>query len=186
MPVSLAGAAASSTGSAIVPIYSFTVGTNFITDITISNIPQIYKDLMLIVNARRTNAAGLETLFITPIGASQPATCNSSTLMTGDGSSATSSMAANQDTQFAGLTSAANEPLNIFGTTIYHLLNYANSTKWKPSLSWTGVELQNSGAVRYGVHTCRNTNPITSFNISTFSGSVFYSTGTTFDLYGVR
>lgn len=171
---------------AMVPIASNTVTGSTVSDVTFNNVPQTFQDLMLVAFVRRTDAATLANLLITPYYSGIAASPQSTTVLSGDGSSATSFRYTNQDAQFTGSTPAGNATSGIFGSATWHCLNYANTSTFKTTISRSSADLNGSGETRLSVSLTRGTGAITIVNCSTFSGSNYFAAGSTFTLYGIR
>jgi len=153
------------------PLASVTLSTAQ-TSVTFSNIPQIYTDLVCVVNAGITS--GIEDIALTLNG--DTATNYSRTFLYGDGTSAVSGRT----------TSATRIALGSFGSgtingnNIFSVMNYSNSTTFKTVLS-RGNNTSNHTIAYAGLW--RNTAAVTSMTFGT-TGST-WMVGTTFNLYGV-
>ena len=117
---------------AMVPIVSLS-GTGTSPDIIFSSIPQIYQDLMIVGFARRTDAAAAGNVYITPYYSGIQASPQSTTILDGNGSSASSYRYSNQDGAFTSSVPAASSTAGIFGSIVWHCLNYANTSTFKTS-----------------------------------------------------
>jgi hypothetical protein len=167
---------------AMVPIASVTLAVAA-DPISFTNIPQIYQDLMFVINARGTKAATLENLVVYPNGLG--GTTNASdTRLIGDGSSATSVRSTNQPYNFLGNIPSASSTAGIFGATEVHVLNYTNTTTFKTFLNRSASDLNGSGNTILNVGLWRSTAAITSFDI--YAESANYLAGTSITLYGIR
>ena len=167
---------------AMVPIASVTLAVAA-DPISFTNIPQIYQDLMFVVNARGTKAAALENLVVYPNGLG--GTTNASdTRLIGDGSSATSVRSTNQPYNFLGNIPSASSASGIFGAVEIHILNYANTATFKTFLNRSASDLNGSGNTILNVGLWRSTAAITSFDI--YAESANYLAGTSITLYGIR
>jgi hypothetical protein len=186
MPVSLASSSAASMHGAMVPIASQTLTNSTSSDVTFTNIPQIYQDLMLVGFARRTDAATTGNVFITPYYTGIGASPQSTTILEGTGSSASSFRYTSQDGAFIASVPAASTTSGIFGSITWHCLNYANTTTFKTSIARVASDTNGGGITRLAVNLTRGTGGITTVNCSTFSGSAFFVSGTNFTLYGIR
>jgi hypothetical protein len=156
------------------PIASITLGAA--TDsVTFSSIPQTYTDLVLITNCRITSGTNYIRLnYNYDTGSNY-----SRTVISGNGSTASSFRVTNEVTNFPNnfeLTTAA----NTFDTIIINIMNYSNTTTNKTILSRgtaTGLGTSNN------VGLWRNTAAISTIAITT-TGSTF-TLGSTFNLYGI-
>ena len=171
---------------AMVPLGSYTLANSTTSDVTFSNIPQTYQDLMIVGSARRTDAAASGIIYITPYYTGIGASPQSTTVLSGDGSSVTSLRYSNQDGAFIASVPAASSTAGIFGSIVWHCLNYANTSTFKTSIARTVANTNASGTTRFAVNLTRGTGGITTVNCSTFSGSAFLAEGSTFTLYGIR
>jgi hypothetical protein len=110
------------------PIATSTL-TTAATTVTFSSIPATYTDLVLIVNAK-TSATGTCWVTLNSDGGSN----YSSTIIQGDGTSATS---ARQSNQTRGYTTYNSGPVstNFSFNEIVNFMNYSNTTTYKTFLS---------------------------------------------------
>lgn len=172
---------------AVVPIASSVVTGTTTTDITFTNVPQIYQDLMLVFYSRRTDAAMFSNAFITPYYSGIPASPQSATGLQYDQVNGLSSFRySNQDALYAGITSASFAAPFIYSSTVWHCLNYTNTIGFKPSIIQSSCDANGNGVVRLTVAATRGTGAMTTVNCSTFSASIYYAPGTTATLYGIR
>jgi hypothetical protein len=165
---------------ALVPITRYKVATTGIGDVTLSNIPQIYQDLYLVINA--TANAGYPYIFFNTY--SSPAPSWTRTYATG---SSVTSDRATQSTS-GNVTNYSYQILSPIAPTIgeVHVFNYASTTAFKMPFM-RGTSNQNgSGTTSLTFSSTGNTSPITSIVIATFFSGGSYSIGSTFTLYGVR
>jgi hypothetical protein len=153
-------------------IGSFTINSSQ-TEVTFSNIPQIYTDLTLVVSGTHTGS-GVAGLYIGAInGDSGGSTFYSRTLLQANGSTASSARGTSEDSLNIGLISSTQS------NSIFHFMNYSSSYIKKTILARGN---DSSALVRAAIGTYfYDTKPITSFTIS----GVTFSAGTTFSLYGI-
>lgn len=186
MPISAAAAAGAPRG-AVVPIAS-TVLTSQGTNITFSNIPQIYQDLMLVVTSRINSniflTMAVNVYFNT---VSQSPTGWSSTRLSGDGVSATSGRTLQSGPTYGAYvnTPSAIAGPGTFGTGVFHILNYANSSFFKPVLVQGANDTSNGGGVEFNAGTFASTSPVTTIQIGSGYGAPYFE-GSSFSLYGIR
>jgi hypothetical protein len=180
---SLVSSAETPTGG-MVPIMSHTFLTSSIANYTLVNIPQTYQDLVLVFTGRRTDAVAVGNVLMTPSSnQSQPM---STTILTANGSSASSSRFSSQDTWFAGQVPGSSATAGIMGSTILHIFDYASTTKFKTAISRSSSDRNGSGDSSVRIHLSRNLIPVTGIDVSTFSGSAFFVAGSTMTLYGIK
>lgn len=153
--------------------------------LSFSNIPSGHQDLMVVLNARSTNAS-TTTQAIMFFNGDTGSSSYSATWLNGDGSSASSS----RQTNFSQLycvdgMPAASATSGIFSTTIFHILNYTSTSAFKTVLIRQSADLNGSGLTRLTAGLWRATPAaITSLGINTVSGN--YASGSTISLYGVK
>ena len=160
--------------STLTPISTYTATGN-ISNLTLSNIPQTYTDLVLITNVSGNDGA-ICIRFNSDSGSNY-----SSTMVRGNGSAASSGRATNGT--YIGSTSNLSVTAGSLQTAIWNIQNYSNTTTNKTVLFRDGMATHITGAT---VGLWRNTAAITSVSLSPeFGVNVFY-TGSTFTLYGVK
>ena len=136
--------------------------------VTFSSIPQTYTDLVLVIEGKMSIDGGTALYLNGDTGANY----SYQTLM-GNGSAASGG--------------AGNGPFAFYldnvvgGNAICHIMNYANTTNFKTTLS-----RNNAGSVVFSrVVTWASTASVTSLLISNTNSNT-YLTGTTFNLYGIK
>lgn len=143
------------------------------TQVTFSNIPQIYTDLIVV------HSGYASTLFGSNFQFNGDGKTNYSQVgMNGNGTSATSYVD-NNNTKInaVGLFNTTGD----MGANVTYIMNYSNSTTFKTVLGRMGSA---GWGTRANVSTWRKTAAINSITISSFSADT-YSAGATFSLYGV-
>ena len=150
------------------------------SQIDFTSIPSTYTHLQLRVLIRDSTAAANNTL---KIGFNNDLSAIYDTHnLQGDGSSAVSNDALNEDTCWVGLAAAASSTSNTYGVFIIDILDYANTNKYKTVRTLGGYDANGSGVVSLRSNSWRNTSAITSVK--------FYTGGTTSDsrfaLYGIK
>lgn len=158
------------------------------SDYSFNNIPQVYKDLMLVAYVRSDYAAA-ETATGVYVGDGFnlfQSNQNSWTLMYGDGSHpAVSSKAQNSSGVFLAGTIAASTTAGYFSTHIVHFLNYRDTNKFKHILAESSNDRNGSGQYRLTAGLVRTTAAIQNVGMATY-GAGNYVSGSTFTLYGIR
>jgi hypothetical protein len=181
MPVSLGSITSSNLSGAIVPIATIR-GTHGTEDLAINNIPQIYQDLMLVVNATVVSIVG------NPSMAFQLNTNNSgysNTMLNGNGTTLSSSRSSGSSAITPNLETErqnATYPTSL----VIHFLNYKNSIHNKTALTRGGIDRNGSGNTAITASTLLSTSPITTIRISSFWAGTYWTVGSTFTLYGIR
>lgn len=141
--------------------------------VTLSSISSAYTDLVLVLNI--IGNAAQDTYF----GINGDTGTNySSTLLTGNGTTATSTRASNQGVGY--IASVATSTTNPNFNAVVHFQNYSNTTTYKTVLARSNNASTGTQAV---VSLWRSTAAITSINISPSTSS--YAAGSTFTLYGI-
>ena len=160
--------------------------------ITFSSIPATYTDLrfVLSVNANQATTGGYSN-FSWRYN-SNSANNYSATTLTGDGTTASSSI---YDSTF-GYTFGLIGGTQITGNTgsptfiTYDIFSYANSSTYKTALFTASYDRNGSGGVQRAVTLWRQTSAITSvtFDIDAFGGvsGRAFKAGSTFTLYGIK
>jgi hypothetical protein len=160
------------------PIQSQVLGSSQ-ASVVFSTIPQTYTDLILIGNSRSaaSNGADVGIQFNSDTGNNY-----SRTRIQGDGSTAGSFRATNENKMFGGLHNVSTDTANTFGANIWHIMNYSNSVTYK-TLLIRGNRVNNN--VFLSATLWRSTAAVTSITLTTDSGASF-DTGSTFVLYGIK
>jgi hypothetical protein len=164
------------------PIATQTLGTATNT-VTFTSIPQTYTDLICIVEGRGTRADYDDEVKIQ--FNSDTATNYSTTLLTGTGSSTSSSRASNSSVIIGRIT-ANSATAGVRSNMILNIMNYSNTTTYKTVLE--RLNEPPSGGADYGVglHVglWRNTAAITILTLTTTAAN--FSSGCNFTLYGIK
>lgn len=145
--------------------------------VTFSNIPATFQDLVVVIFAGATGASSM-TLRLNGDGGNNYST----TVLYGNGSSALSTRYTSQAAMYAnynGIPSAT----SVYGAFTFNILNYANSSTNKTLLMRTAADANGSGWTELCVGRWAGTAAVNSLSI--FAGA-FYTSGSTFALYGVR
>jgi len=166
---------------ALVPLVA-TTPLEAASNISITNIPQTYQDLMVVIS-HNTQQSGSSDDYMYMGLSGTTGTNYSVTRMHANGTSLTSDRGTNQDGIY-GATRPAWEP-GLFGSAIYHILNYANTTQYKTFLVRNAAEKQAAaGLTQLSVGTMRTTSAITALFIGGTSN--YPGIGTTVTIYGVK
>ena len=168
---------------ALVPIATVN-GNGSSSDISFSNIPQVYQDLMLVMYVRTDNASssGANLYFNGVFNSSTSGFTN----MQGNGTSATSNRSTNIAAFPIGVVPFVSSTSGLFASGITHILNYKSTGIYKTVLSRWADDRNGSGDTRLNVGSWLNsTAAITQINVATY-GQGNWVTGSTFTLYGIR
>lgn len=161
-------------------IQTVTVSSGGAANITFSNIPQNYDDLLIFVSGRTVGAFTEASLDIRFNGI---ATNYSMRMINGNGSSGTTA----SDTSFYGIIPGASATANIFGNAYIYIAKYASSNN--KSVSVESVSENNStAAVTYNFGgSWANSAAITSIALTSNGGNFAqYSTATLYGVGGAR
>jgi hypothetical protein len=153
------------------PIATYTIPSST-ASYTFSSIPATYTDLVLITSTKYVSSGGFSKLTFN----GDTATNYSTTIVLGDGSTASSSRTTNQN--FIAFGYDANTEIS---TQIVHIQNYANATTFKTVLNRHSAAGTRAEAL---VGLWRKT-PETISSL-TLTGGNNYATGSTFTLYGIK
>jgi hypothetical protein len=163
----------------MVPIATVTNATY--NNLSFTNIPQTYQDLMLVAYAN-TQQAGSAADYARLIfnGGS---TGMSSTTLGGDGATAYSTR--ETTTTSGGLIGVRPAfATNLYGAFVTHILNYANTSTFKTSISRAAGDANGSGQSQLIVNLWQSTAAVTSI---IWGGTGNYpGPGTTVRLFGIR
>lgn len=163
-------------GSTYTPIQTTTLGSAQST-VALNSIPTTYTDLILVVNTRFTGGGGASVIQLQFNG--DTATNYSYTTMNGSGTSVTSARATTQSNAALGL---AIDTANEWCPSIFHLMNYANTTTYKTVLSRSGVA---SDRVRFQAGLWAKTPEAITSILLLNNGATTFVSGSTFTLYGI-
>jgi hypothetical protein len=163
---------------AIVPIATVYGTGASATALTFSSIPQIYKDLRLVVSGGTATADSL--ILVTFNG--NYTTDLSGTRISGNGSAISSTRNSGGSTIDIG--SCSTFVAGGFTTTI-DFFNYTNTTGFKPMIIRTSSDLNGSGGTSLTAGVWRSTSALTAFNFNTAT-AVAFQLGTTATLYGIK
>lgn len=175
---------------AMVPIAN-TVLTSTQSTILLSNIPQNYQDLFCVVSGRSDGAytTGSITFYLNvDLGVSGTAGYSVTNLI-GDGASASSGRGTTSSPVYGfsladgRAVPAASSTSGVFASYELHILNYANTSRFKTGLLRVANDLNGSGISALGACLWQNTSAISSIMLATNANWV---AGTTFTLYGIR
>ena len=159
-------------------------GTGSSGTITFSSVPSTYKHLQIRFIARDTRATTRDDI---TIGFNSDTGTNYAYhYVYGDGASAVAGGGANAGTGYVGSIAADSASANIVGAGIIDILDYADTNKFKTVRVLNGEDQNGSGYVYFNSSLWRSTSAITSIDIKTTSGTRYFTTSTTFALYGIK
>jgi hypothetical protein len=161
-------------GNTYEAIATQTLGSN--TTVTFTSIPQTYTDLVLVVNGLSTVDQGAE--YQVGNGSVDTGSNYSRTRIMGDGSSASSFRASNQDRFLCDGFSTSSSYASM---QIVHFMNYSNTTTNKTVL-FRGSSTQAYILAQVGLW--RSTSAINTIKVAGYNGNL--TSGTTVSLYGIK
>lgn len=170
-------------------IATTTVGSGGSATITFSSIPSTYKHLQLRTITRDENTV-VGSYFLGRFNSdATAANYYALHVLTGDGSSASSSAASNivNGYSYFGRTaggSSGGASANVFATTIVDILDYSNTNKNKTVRSLLGVDNNGSGLVSFSSSLWMSTSAINNISIRAATGS--FQQYSSFALYGIK
>jgi hypothetical protein len=161
-------------------ISTVSVGSGGIAEITFSNIPQTYTDLLILYSARTSYAANSAGLGIIPNGTEYP---NLERGLYGSGSSVVSTTGAYRT---IGVIPGTNYTSNTFGNGSIYVPNYATAGITKIFIGDSIAE-NNASASNQAILTVRaaNTNAISSLSIADSTSGANLIQNSTASLYGI-
>lgn len=162
-------------GSTYTPIATTTLGSAS-NSVSFSSISGSYTDLILVATAK--NSTGFDGIDIRVGNGSLDTGSNYSiTMLNGNGSSAQSSRDSTTSMTQMGITSSSTEQVSI-----YHFMNYSNTTTYKTVLARSNVTDFRVAAI---VGLWRSTSAINTIQLRSDNASYNFTTGSTFTLYGI-
>lgn len=153
------------------------------TSVTFSSIPQTYKHLQIRVISRTTrNDAAVDGIYMRLNG--DTAGNYSYHFIQGNGSAASATAGTNTTTMVGAFLGAdAQTAASIFTASIWDILDYTNTNKYKTTRSLTGYDANGAGGITFASGNWRNTNAVTSITMLAEGNFVANSH---FGLYGIK
>lgn len=164
-------------------IATVTVGSGGASSITFSSIPNTYAHLQLRGIARSDR--GQPQDFWEIRFNSDTGTNYSNHLLVGDGSSASASAEANATYAAVFYSSAAGTTASVFSGSVFDILDYANTNKFKTLRGLSGMDYNGTGRMQFWSGNWRNTNAITSIRL-TSNNAANFAQYSSFALYGIK
>jgi hypothetical protein len=151
-------------------------GTGSSNTISFTSIPATYTDLVMVFDGTATSG-GTAALAFT-INGVVTGTLYSYLRIQGNGTSASSLSSANNNDAPFGFISSSNRSMSIL-----NVMNYANTTTFKTTISRTQTSDATDGRVASYVNTYRGTAAVNRLDILATQN---FSTASTFTLYGIK
>lgn len=169
--------------STYTPIATSTLTNSTTSTVTFSSIPATYTDLVLVSVVRVTRSGFTNDDVLVVLNNITSGNLYSNVYLYGTGSASGSGRTAASNNGFWLYSPAANATAGIFEINYLNLMNYSNTTTNKSILSNSG-SMSDATALRAGLWA--STAAINTVTINTTSGSVYFVSGTTFTLYGIK
>ena len=166
--------------STYTPLANITLGSTA-TSITFSSISQSYRDLVLVVFSRDTNASVVTTQFLRVNNVSS-GNLYSNVLMQGTSGGANSTSSSSQNEWGIGFSAGANASSGIFAQNTYHFMDYSATDKHKTVLARNDAADATNGGARAAALRYADTAAITTINVLPATS---FAAGTTATLFGI-
>lgn len=171
--------ATSGKAAAMTAIASNTLGSDTAT-VTFSSIPGTYDDLMVVIYARAESAGStFYARFNSDTGSNY-----SGAFLNGDGSTAKSNRSTSAANLFVEYNTGIANATNIFSALTFHILNYANTSYNKTTLTRHAGDYNTFGGSDLNVGLWRSTSAVTSIEFRMSVGNL--RAGSVFALYGIK
>lgn len=165
-------------------IATVTVGAGGAANVEFTGIPSTYTHLQVRITSRDNRSAIVNNNLFVYIN-SDTSTNYSYHLLSGDGSSATGDGGGSTDLMIAGTDAGAGATSSVMGVSVFDILDYANTSKYKTTRALTGIDNNGSGVIRIWSGSWRNTAAITSLKFYP-SSSATLQQYSSFALYGIK
>jgi hypothetical protein len=164
-------------------IATISVGAGGSSGVTFSSIPSTYKHLQVRSMSRTTrNDASVDGIYMRLNG--DTAGNYSTHFIFGDGASASVNGYANYSIMLGTFLGAdAQTAANVFTASIYDILDYASTSKYKTTRTTAGYDSNSQGGVALSSGSWRSTSAVTSVTLLAEGSFVQYSS---FGLYGIK
>lgn len=164
------------------PISSQTIGTAVAT-VTFSSIPQTYTDLIIVATGTFASMDAYSPYFRFN---SDSTTTYAQTVLSGNGSTVTSSRTSNQAQFYSGAVTGWDTSDAERALFIANIFNYSNSTTFKTTLIRQSLPAGSSQGTELLCGLWRSTAAITTIAITGNTSGTFSTVGTRLTLYGIK
>ena len=164
-------------------IATVSVGGGGAANIEFTSIPATYAHLQLRGIARSERAATQDFWRIQ--FNSDTASNYSNHALVGDGASTSTVAEANAAYAAIFFSSAASTTASVFSGSVFDILDYANTNKYKTLRGLSGMDSNGAGRIQLWSGNWRNTNAITSLKL-TSDNSANFAQYSSFALYGIK
>jgi hypothetical protein len=106
--------------------------------------------------------------------------------LTGNGSTASAFGLATQTFMDVERAAAASATASVFGASVFDILDYANTNKYKTMRNLGGFDNNGSGEIFLTSGLWQNTNAVTTITLKTQGGTSNFAQYSTFALYGIK
>jgi hypothetical protein len=176
--------AGSSVPTAFESISTVTVGAGGAANVEFTSIPSTYKHLQVRITSRDNRSTLVTNNIFVQIN-SDTGTNYSYHALLGDGSSASVTNGTNFSEMVAGSNAASGATSGVMGVSVFDILDYADTNKYKTTRTLTGVDNSGSGVIRLWSGNWRNTASTTSLKFYP-SSSATIQQYSSFALYGIK
>jgi hypothetical protein len=178
----LAGGVAASTTS-YESIATVTVGTA-VSSISFSSIPSTFKHLQIRGIARTSRTSSGQATLRFRVNGDDGSNYSYHRLF-GDGSSLTASGEASQSYGYFYFGATTSDTSNIFGASVWDVLDYSNTSKYKTLRILGGLDTNGGGGVGIGSASWQSTSAISGITLS-IDGGFNFNQYSSFALYGIK
>lgn len=165
-------------------IATVTVGAGGAANVEFTSIPSTYQHLQVRITSRDNRSASVNNNLFVYLN-NDTGTNYSYHLLTGDGSSAGADNGSTTDLMIAGSNAASSATSGVMGVSVFDILDYDNTNKYKTTRALTGIDNNGSGLIRLWSGNWRNTAAITSLKFYPASSATIQQYSS-FALYGIK
>lgn len=153
-----------------------------------SAIPQTYKHLQVRITGRFNSTASSTYIFSIYLNGYDGVSNSARHSLECDGTSVTSAAGSSVTNIWGGYIAMNNYPTNAFSANIIDILDYSSTTKNKTIREMGGVVSTATSTSKIALHSGfkNTTNAVTSLEISSDNGSIFWMAGSRLSLYGIK
>lgn len=166
-------------------IATVTVGAGGSSSISFTSIPSTYKHLQVRLIGRSDRGGGNNGDYIKLTMNSDTGANYADHQLTGDGSTAATSVATSANFIRMNRIAATSSTTNVFGTIVMDILDYQNTNKYKTTRQLGGNDTNGSGDVWFISGLWQSTSAISSLTLTVGGGTNFLQYSS-FALYGVK
>ncbi len=168
-------------------IATSTVGSGGTSTITFSSIPSTYEHLQIRALSKNDRSTDTEATYVLKFNSDSTSANYRSHRLIGDGSSASASDIGNQSGIYVYASSTSNNSLNnIFGASVWDILDYKNTNKYKTVRALGGNDINGSGGrITLASGLWMSTAAVNNITL-TLDGGFNFTQYSSFALYGIK